>query len=101
MKTTHKVGTITLGSVLIIFGILFILSMFFQFISYDIIFKLWPIILIILGIEILIANIRQTNETGMIYDKTAIALIIILTFFSVGMAIAQLCVEYVNKNFLI
>lgn len=52
----HKAGSITAGVSLIVFGILFILHHFVNVLSYEFIFRLWPVILVGLGIEILIAN---------------------------------------------
>jgi uncharacterized membrane protein HdeD (DUF308 family) len=100
MNKTHRVGTLTLGVMLIAFGTLFLLHLFITGISYEIIFKVWPVILIFLGLEILIANIRQ-KEDKLIYDKTAFALIIILSFFAMGMAIVELCLEYTNAHITI
>jgi UDP-N-acetylmuramyl pentapeptide phosphotransferase/UDP-N-acetylglucosamine-1-phosphate transferase len=100
MAKTHRVGTVTLGGMLVTFGILFILRIFLTGISFDIIFKLWPIIFIFLGLEILIANFRQKEEK-LIYDKTAFALIIILSFFAMGMAITEFCMEYAGSHLTI
>ncbi|MDF2543656.1 MAG: hypothetical protein K0S47_3374 [Herbinix sp.] len=90
---THRVGTITLGSMLIGFGALFLLRIFVEALSYDFIFRLWPIVFILLGIEVLIANYKKT-EDKMLYDKTAFALIIILSFFAMGMAVVEMCLNY-------
>ena len=43
---THRVGSITTGFAFIAFGVLFLLHLFLSVISYDVIFKLWPLILI-------------------------------------------------------
>lgn len=95
---THRVGTFTLGGMLIVFGVLFLLRIFFAELSYDIIFKLWPVVFIFLGSEILIANFSQKEESRMVYDKTAFALIIILSFFAMGMAITELCINYASSH---
>lgn len=92
MTKTHRVGTITLGGMLIIFGILFLLRLFIAGLSYDLIFGLWPIIFVFLGGEILIANLKQREEV-LIYDKTAFALIILLSFFAMGMAVVDFCIN--------
>jgi UDP-N-acetylmuramyl pentapeptide phosphotransferase/UDP-N-acetylglucosamine-1-phosphate transferase len=92
---THKVGTITLGGMLIVFGILFFIRIFFTSISYDIIFKLWPIIFISLGIEVLTANFKQPSKSPkLVYDTTAFVLIILLSLFAIGMAIADFCMTH-------
>jgi UDP-N-acetylmuramyl pentapeptide phosphotransferase/UDP-N-acetylglucosamine-1-phosphate transferase len=95
---THRVGTFTLGGMLIVFGLLFLLRIFFADLSYDIIFKLWPIVFIFLGTEVLAANFKQKEDNKLIYDKTAFALIIILSFFAMGMAITELCIEYASMH---
>ncbi len=90
----HRIGTFTLGILLIIFGLLFLARIFFPELSYEIIYKLWPVIFIFLGSEILFANFRQKAPDQLIYDKTAIALIILLSFFAMGMAIAEFIIEH-------
>ena len=95
MARTHRVGTFTLGGMLITFGIIFLLRIFISTISFGIIFKLWPIIFIFLGLEILIANFNQ-KEDKLVYDKTAFALIIILSFFAMGMSMVEFIMEQVN-----
>jgi len=81
----HRVGTVTLGLMLIIFGILFLVHMIIPVISYDFIFRLWPFMLITLGIEVLWVNVRNENVT-FVYDKGAVFLMIIISFFSMTMA---------------
>lgn len=97
---THRVGTLTFGGMLIVFGILFLLRIFITTITFDIIFKLWPVIFIFLGLEILIANCIQ-KDGNLIYDKTAFALIILLSFFAMGMAITEFCMEYAGAHMVI
>lgn len=99
MIKTHRVGTLTFGVMLITFGVLFLLRIFLPYLSYSIIFKLWPIIFIFLGLEILIANFVQKEEK-LIYDKTAFALTIVLTFFAMGMSIVDYVIEHVNYNMI-
>lgn len=90
---THRVGTITFGCVLILFGVLFIVHMFLPSLTYDFIFRLWPCMFILLGIEVLLSNVKLKNTT-FIYDKTSIFLLIILTFFAIGMAWADMAMRY-------
>ena len=99
MTKTHRIGTITLGGLLITFGLLFLLRIFITSLSYGVIFKLWPIIFILLGIEILIANFRQ-QESSLIYDKTAFALIISLSFFAMGMSSVEFIINNIDTNIL-
>ncbi|BCJ95634.1 hypothetical protein acsn021_32030 [Anaerocolumna cellulosilytica] len=90
---THRVGTITLGTGLILFGILFFLRIITPIITYDLIFKIWPVLFILLGSEILISNSRNKEEI-LIYDKTAIFLVVLLTLFAMAMAAMQWLYEY-------
>ncbi|MBR1391164.1 MAG: hypothetical protein IJ567_06960 [Lachnospiraceae bacterium] len=88
---THRVGTLTLGSSLILGGILFLAHIFVPIVTYRWIFHAWPCILILLGIEILLANRRENQE--FVYDKGAVCLMILLTFFSMVMAAADWVME--------
>ncbi|WP_099468511.1 LiaI-LiaF-like domain-containing protein [Konateibacter massiliensis] len=82
---THRIGSITFGLVLILFGILFLIHMMVPALKYEIIYKLWPIILIMLGSEVLAAN-RKSSYEKFVYDKGAIILMILICFFSMTMA---------------
>ncbi len=92
---THRVGTVTFGCILIVFGVLFLMNIFIPALDYATIIRLWPCVFIFLGIEILISNYRFTKynntETGVnfIYDKTAIFLMICLFFFAMIMALCD------------
>ena len=75
---THRVGSITLGSALVLFGILFLVHLFVPVLTYEIIFHIWPCIFILLGIEILLANRKKNVE--FVYDGKAVFLTIIDKF---------------------
>ena len=77
---THRVGTITFGLGLVLFGSLFLIHLFVPVLDYRIIFHLWPCLFILLGIEVLVANGRHTKD--FLYDKTAIVLIVLLSLFT-------------------
>ena len=49
----RRIGTITMGVCLVVFGVLFLVLIFGGFLNYELIFHLWPLILIGLGMEIL------------------------------------------------
>ena len=89
---THRVGSITAGLSLIAFGVMFMIHLFTNIITYDMIFKLWPMILIGLGAELLMTNFAKDE---MIYDKAAIALMIVMAFFAMGMA----CADWIFVSF--
>ncbi len=40
---THRVGSITLGSALVLFGILFLVHLFVPVLTYEIIFHIWHV----------------------------------------------------------
>lgn len=82
---THRVGTVTLGFGLIVFGTLFFIHMILPALRYEIIYKLWPIMLIGLGVEVLLTNVKIQRD-AFIYDKGAIFLMIVICFFSMMMA---------------
>ena len=77
----HRVGTVTLGIGLVIFGVLFLLKLFLPMLDYLVIYRLWPVILILLGIEVLI-SCRKSN---VIYDKWGIVILICLVSFALIM----------------
>lgn len=89
----HRVGTITTGLSMIIFGVLFLLHGFGYMISYEMIFQLWPIILIGLGIELLLSNMIRRK---FVYDKGAIILLFVMTLFVIGMAAVDICFDYIK-----
>lgn len=80
----HRVGTITLGAGMIGVGSLFLGHMIFPDLSYTWVYKVWPVILIMLGVEILFANSKKEKE--FIYDKTAIMLVAFLVLFTMSLA---------------
>lgn len=81
---TRRVGTVTFGLVLVVMGALFLLRLFFPALDYLLIFRLWPLVFISLGVEVLISSYRA--EERLIYDGAAVFLLILLVFFAMGMA---------------
>ena len=91
----HRVGTITTGLSMIVFGILFLLHSFGYIMNYEMIFQFWPIMLIGLGIELLLASCIKRK---FVYDKGAIMLLIVMTFFVIGMATVDICFDYMEME---
>lgn len=89
----RRVGSLTCGILLVLFGILFLLHMIVPAITFTIIFRLWPMILILLGLEMLLANRKAAEET-IKYDTGAIVLVIILAFFAMSMGVVEICLEH-------
>lgn len=96
MLKGRRVGTFTAGIVLIAFGILFLLRLKFPNLSISIIISLWPLILIFLGIEILAAYVINKEEK-MRYDAAAIMLIVVLSFFAMGMAGTEFVINHLEQ----
>ena len=69
----RRVGTFTTGIVLVMFGIMFLLRLIYPSINYLVIASLWPLVLILLGIEIIVAYLINKEEI-MKYDFGAIIL---------------------------
>ena len=81
MTRTHKVGTITLGLTLILCGVAFLLQTFWSIFTFSSVCRFWPVIFIILGLEILISNFLDSKGT-FVYDKGSIFLCFIVTGFA-------------------
>lgn len=79
----YRVGVITAGLSMISFGVMFILHLFGGLMSYQTIFKLWPFMVISLGIELLVSFIIDKKY---VYDKGAVVLMVITAFLAAGMA---------------
>ena len=93
---TRKVGSITCGVLLIIFGMLFLVHMVYPSLSLTVIMKLWPVVLIALGVEMLVANYRCSSEESEVlkYDKGAIGITFLLVCFSMVMGVMEYWMEY-------
>jgi len=87
---THRVGTVTTGLSMVGFGVMLLLHSLLGMMSYEIIFSLWPLILIGLGVEILLSNVCTKK---MVYDKAAVFLLIMMSLFAMGMAVADMCIQ--------
>ena len=87
---THRVGSITAGLSMMGFGILFLLHSIGNLVSYQLIFSLWPVILIGMGLELLLSNFM---EKQLVYDKAAVFLMVVMTFFAMGIAMIDVCIQ--------
>ena len=81
---TRRVGTVTLGLLLIFFGVLFMIHMIYPVLNYEFIFRLWPLVFIVLGGEVLAGSFRADER--FVYDGAAIFLMIVLVAFAMTMA---------------
>ena len=92
----RRVGTFTAGIVLIMFGVMFLLRTIFPIINFSLILSLWPLILVFLGIEIIVAYIIN-KEDQMKYDASAIVLVMVLSIFAMGMAGMEFVVTHLSQ----
>lgn len=93
MTRTHKVGTLTLGVMLILFGVLFLVHLFGGALSYRLIFDLWPVVFISLGVEVLLSLIPKTEGKFQL-DGKAVVLLVVLMLFAMVMAGADVCLNW-------
>lgn len=93
---TRRVGSITCGLLMILFGALFLVHMVFPALSLAVIMKLWPLVLIALGCEMLLSNVRkgEQEEEVLKYDKGAICLVFLLSGFAAVMGMLEYFMAY-------
>lgn len=101
----RRVGSVTFGVVLVVTGILFLLHMFLPNLNYVMIFRLWPVILILLGVEVLLGTRHKTfdvldgqgkviEQNKTVYDVAAIFLTVVMICFSICMGMLDWAVRY-------
>ena len=88
---SHRVGSVTAGLTMVGYGVMFLLHLLFDLVDYQMMFSLWPVMLILLGLELLISNFSTKK---VVYDKAAIFRLILMTFFAMGMAVADECFRW-------
>lgn len=96
MLKGRRVGTLTAGIILVMFGVMFLLRLVINNINLSIIASLWPLILVLLGIEIILAYIIN-KEDKIKYDFSAIVLVIILAFFAMGMGGVEFIITHSSQ----
>lgn len=92
---TRRVGSVTFGLTLILFGVLFLIHIVEPSLNYEVIFNLWPVVFVLLGIEILIENYRSnTRQYKFIYDFPAILMLVMMLLFAMVMAAVDYTMHY-------
>lgn len=80
-----RVGTISMGLVLIFFGVIMLITQINGNHAVELFMKFWPIILIFLGIEILFYVYKNNTGEGKIqYDIFSIFIVIIILFVNIA-----------------
>lgn len=90
---THKVGTLTLGIGLVLFGVLFLVHLFTGALSYELIFHLWPVVFILLGLEVLLSLIPGSRIQFQL-SFGSVVLMALMMVFAMVMAGADLSMHY-------
>ena len=91
----RRIGSVTFGITLLCYGVLFLIHIFVPNLQYRIIFQCWPVVFILLGIEILMENHRgRTREQKIIYDYPAIFMLAAMLFFAMIMAVIDYAIQW-------
>ena len=90
MERRRRVGSVTFGITLICYGILFLIHIFVPQLPYHIIFRCWPVCLILLGTEILVEN-HKSRDSGeqFQYDFPAVLMLGAVLIFAMIMAVVD------------
>ena len=94
---SKRIGSTTAGVALIGVGIVFMISIFAQ--NYDFLLsalKFWPVLLIMLGTEILLATYIK-SETEKKMDVVSIVIMLLCVLFAFGCEGARIGIEYATR----
>lgn len=81
-----RVGTLSLGILMIVLGVVMLAAQFKQVTILDMLLTWWPLILVLIGVEILVQVYTAREEQPKIkYDAFSMLIIFIMVFFSIGM----------------
>jgi hypothetical protein len=85
MMKIKRVGTISMGVMLIAFGVILFLSLINKFSALNMVLKMWPVVLILIGLEVLWYRYASKDEGVVIkYDLFSIFLIFIILILNIG-----------------
>ena len=90
----RRVGTLTCGVILLILGVLCLVHIFCPALRYEYILRGWPVILILVGVEMLFANVVSAENVQIKYDIPAVIIVFLLIGFTMGMAGAEFVMDY-------
>lgn len=99
----RRVGTLTLGVTLVVMGVLFLLRLIgLSWLNPELIFRCWPVILILLGGEVLLSYLINKEEK-ICYDGWGIFLVFMMMGFAATMAALDLLFTYgrISGNLII
>ena len=95
----RRVGTLTCGILLVVIGLLCLVHIFWPIFHYEYLLRGWPIILILVGTEMLVANraYLKSENVEIKYDLGAIILIFIMVIFAMCMGVMEYMVTNMGK----
>ena len=92
---SRKIGVFTLGIALVAFGVLFMVRVFVPWFDYIRVLQFWPVVLILLGIEVLVSALlpKKEGEPPLKLDTASVILLFVTLFLACGLAAAQFALE--------
>ena len=92
---SRKIGVLTLGVSLIAFGVLYLLRVFTPGWNYLTVLRFWPFVLILLGVEVLLAALlpRPEGQPPAKLDALSVILLFITLFLACGLAAAEFALQ--------
>ncbi|MCL2301593.1 MAG: DUF5668 domain-containing protein [Firmicutes bacterium] len=92
---SRKIGVLTLGASLVAFGVLYLLRVFVPGWSYMTVLRFWPVVLILLGAEVLLSVFwpRPEGEPPAKFDAASVVLLFVTLLLACGLAAAQFALE--------
>ena len=86
----RRVGSVTFGVVLICYGVLFLVHAVCPSVRYEYIFRIWPVIFILLGCEILAEDHKsRTGKCKIVYDFAAVVMLGLMLLFAMALAVVD------------
>ena len=98
---SRKIGVFTLGIALVAFGVLFMVRVFAPWFDYIRVLQFWPVVLILLGIEVLVSALlpKKEGEPPPKLDAASVILLFVTLFLACGLAAAQFALERLPEFF--
>ena len=92
---SRKIGVLTLGVSLVGFGALYLIRVFVPGWGYLTVLRFWPIVLILLGLEVLLAALlpRPEGLPAPRLDALSVILLFLTLFLASGLAAAEFALQ--------
>lgn len=85
-KRQWRVGTLSMGTILIVFGLVLLLAQFKSFSAVELVSTWWPAVMIILGLEIIAAHYFSGEDKPPIkYDLLSILMVLLIGGITFGL----------------